>query len=250
MAAAAIIFFAFYGFDAIATAAEEAKNPSRDLAIGIVGSMVVCVIIYMAVAAAAIGAVASPGFANSAEPLALILRDIGQPWAAQDPRRCRRSIALADRHPRFLLRAEPDLLHVSPRRPVAARRWRACRAAATPVRITIFTAIVTSVFAGLIPLNDARRARQCRHAGGVHRGLRGDAGAAPARARRGAQVPHAAAVGHRADRHPRLRSICSISLPDLHPAWFLLWNAVIGLVLYFALRQRAARTSARSAGRA
>ena len=40
MAAAAIIFFAFYGFDAIATAAEEAKNPSRDLAIGIVGSMV------------------------------------------------------------------------------------------------------------------------------------------------------------------------------------------------------------------
>ena len=40
MAAAAIIFFAFYGFDAIATAAEEAKNPDRDLAIGIVGSMV------------------------------------------------------------------------------------------------------------------------------------------------------------------------------------------------------------------
>ena len=77
MAAAAIIFFAFYGFDAIATAAEEAKNPSRDLAIGIVGSMVVCVLIYMAVAAAAIGAVAYTGFANSAEPLALILREIG-----------------------------------------------------------------------------------------------------------------------------------------------------------------------------
>ena len=43
MAAAAIIFFAFYGFDAIATAAEEAKNPDRDLAIGIVGSMLLCV---------------------------------------------------------------------------------------------------------------------------------------------------------------------------------------------------------------
>jgi APA family basic amino acid/polyamine antiporter len=37
MGAAAIIFFAFYGFDAISTAAEEAKNPERDLAIGIVG---------------------------------------------------------------------------------------------------------------------------------------------------------------------------------------------------------------------
>src|SRR6185436_12095787 len=43
MAAAAIIFFAFYGFDAIATAAEETKNPDRDLKIGIVGSMFACV---------------------------------------------------------------------------------------------------------------------------------------------------------------------------------------------------------------
>src|SRR5205085_2608365 len=83
MAAAAIIFFAFYGFDAIATAAEEAKNPGRDLAIGIVGSMLVCVLIYMVVAAAAIGALAYTGFANSPEPLALILREIGQPWAAR-----------------------------------------------------------------------------------------------------------------------------------------------------------------------
>ena len=56
MAAAAIIFFAFYGFDAIATAAEETKNPDRDLKIGIVGSMVACVAIYILVAIAAVGA--------------------------------------------------------------------------------------------------------------------------------------------------------------------------------------------------
>ncbi|MGY4398098.1 amino acid transporter [Sphingomonas sp. UYAg733] len=48
MAVAAIIFFAFYGFDAIATAAEETKNPARDLPIGIVGSMVICTIIAAA----------------------------------------------------------------------------------------------------------------------------------------------------------------------------------------------------------
>src|SRR6478735_7071804 len=72
MAAAAIIFFAFYGFDAIATAAEEAKNPSRDLAIGIVGSMAVCVVIYMVIAAVSVGAVVYSGFASSPEPLALI----------------------------------------------------------------------------------------------------------------------------------------------------------------------------------
>ena len=72
MAAAAIIFFAFYGFDAIATAAEEAKNPDRDLKIGIVGSMIACVLIYIAVAVAAVGAISYSRFANSPEPLALI----------------------------------------------------------------------------------------------------------------------------------------------------------------------------------
>ena len=82
MAAAAIIFFAFYGFDAIATAAEETKNPDRDLKIGIVGSMVVCVLIYIAVAVAAVGAISYSKFANSPEPLALILRDLGSPKAA------------------------------------------------------------------------------------------------------------------------------------------------------------------------
>ena len=115
MAAAAIIFFAFYGFDAIATAAEETKNPDRDLAIGIVGSMILCVLIYMAVAAAAIGALAYTRFANSPEPLALILREIGQGWAAKILG-VSAVIALADGHSRLLLRAEPDLLRHGARR--------------------------------------------------------------------------------------------------------------------------------------
>jgi APA family basic amino acid/polyamine antiporter len=150
MAAAAIIFFAFYGFDAIATAAEEAKNPSRDLAIGIVGSMVVCVAIYMAVAAAAIGAMAYTGFAGSAEPLALILREIGQPWAAQllgaSAVIALPTVILAFFYGQsriFFTIARDGLLPASLAR-VSGR--------GTPVRITIFTAIVTSVFAGLIPL--------------------------------------------------------------------------------------------------
>ena len=150
MAAAAIIFFAFYGFDAIATAAEEAKNPGRDLSIGIVGSMVVCVVIYMAVAAAAIGAVAYTGFANSAEPLALILRDIGRPWAARvlgiSAVVALPTVILAFFYGQsriFFTVARDGLLPPSLAR--VSRRG-------TPVRITIFTAVVTSVFAGLIPL--------------------------------------------------------------------------------------------------
>lgn len=82
MAAAAIVFFAFYGFDAVATSAEEAKQPKRDLTIGIIGSMLVCTVIYMGVAIAAVGALPFRQLADSSEPLALVLRTLDQPIAA------------------------------------------------------------------------------------------------------------------------------------------------------------------------
>lgn len=82
MAAAAIVFFAFYGFDAVATSAEEAKNPSRDLTIGIMGSMAVCTIIYILVAISAVGAIHYSELGNSPEPLALVLRSLGYPLAS------------------------------------------------------------------------------------------------------------------------------------------------------------------------
>jgi APA family basic amino acid/polyamine antiporter len=75
--AAAIIFFAFYGFDTISTAAEETKNPARDLKIGIVGSMIACTIIYMVVAAAAVGAVPVAEFAKDAAPLVFVMNKLG-----------------------------------------------------------------------------------------------------------------------------------------------------------------------------
>ena len=82
MGAAAIIFFAFYGFDAISTAAEEAKNPKRDLTIAIVGSMILCTLIYMVVAACALGASPYDVFSKSPEPLAFVLKQLHQPIAA------------------------------------------------------------------------------------------------------------------------------------------------------------------------
>jgi APA family basic amino acid/polyamine antiporter len=150
MAAAAIIFFAFYGFDAIATAAEEAKNPGRDLAIGIVGSMVVCVAIYMAVAAAAIGAVAYTGFADSPEPLALILREIGQPLAAKIL-----AVSAVVALPTVILAffyGQSRIFFTIARDGLLPNSLARVSSRGTPVRITIFTAIVTSIFAGLIPL--------------------------------------------------------------------------------------------------
>ena len=83
MAAAAIVFFAFYGFDAVATSAEEARNPGRDLTIGIIGSMVVCTLIYILVAVSAVGAVSHTSVGSSAEPLAHVMRTLEHPLAAK-----------------------------------------------------------------------------------------------------------------------------------------------------------------------
>ncbi|MDB5694314.1 MAG: amino acid permease [Alphaproteobacteria bacterium] len=152
MAAAAIIFFAFYGFDAIATAAEETKNPGRDLSIGIVGSMVACVLIYMAVAGTAVGALAYGRFANSPEPLALILREIGRPWVA-------RYLALSAviALPTVILAffyGQSRIFFVMARDRLLPPGLARVSARGTPVRITLFTAVIVGVLAGLIPLSE------------------------------------------------------------------------------------------------
>jgi basic amino acid/polyamine antiporter, APA family len=150
MAAAAIIFFAFYGFDAIATAAEEAKNPDRDLAIGIVGSMVLCVLIYMAVAAVAIGAISYTKFADSPEPLALILRDIGQGWAAKVL-----GVSAVIALPTVILAffyGQSRIFFTVARDGLLPESLARVSSRGTPVRITIFTAVIVSIIAGLVPL--------------------------------------------------------------------------------------------------
>jgi APA family basic amino acid/polyamine antiporter len=83
LAAAALVFFAFYGFDAVSTAAEETRKPSRDLTIGIIGSMVLCTAIYMAVAASALGASYFGDFSKTGAPLVYILTSLNHGTAAQ-----------------------------------------------------------------------------------------------------------------------------------------------------------------------
>ena len=77
MAAAALIFFAYVGFDAVATAAEETRNPNRNVPIGILGSLAVCTVLYVLVAAAAIGSTPYQQLVGNTEPLAYILRHLG-----------------------------------------------------------------------------------------------------------------------------------------------------------------------------
>jgi APA family basic amino acid/polyamine antiporter len=101
MAAGAVVFFAYIGFDAVSTTAEEAKNPSRDLPIGIIASLVVCTVLYIVVAGILSGIMPvthyrtleaglpgipivplaeSTAFLNA--PVAYALHVINQDWAA------------------------------------------------------------------------------------------------------------------------------------------------------------------------
>ena len=241
MAAAAIIFFAFYGFDAIATAAEEAKNPSRDLAIGIIGSMVLCVLIYMAVAAAAIGAEPYQRFATGADPLAQILRDIGQPVAAKILA-LSASIGLPTvilaffyGQSRIFLAMSRDGLF-----PVGLARLSGRR---NPVRITLFTAVVVGILAGLVPLNDLVALANA----GTLTAFIAVCAAMLAMRRRDPEAK-------RTFRTPLPWVTGAIgilgcaylfySLPTYTQEWFLIWNGV-GLVLYFLF---AANNASRTRG--
>ncbi|WP_420478750.1 amino acid permease [Brevundimonas sp. FT23028] len=152
MAAAAIIFFAFYGFDAISTAAEETKRPERDLAIGIVGSMVVCTALYLIVAAAAIGARPVASFAESPEPLALILREMGQGTAAQWIA-ASAVIALPTVLLAFLFGQSRIFLGMA-RDGLLPRRLAKVSTRGVPAVVTIFTAIVVALLAGVMRLDE------------------------------------------------------------------------------------------------
>jgi APA family basic amino acid/polyamine antiporter len=74
---AAIVFFAYIGFDAISTAAEETKNPQRNLPIGILGGLGICTVIYIVVGAVLTGMVPYTQFAGVADPLARALQLAG-----------------------------------------------------------------------------------------------------------------------------------------------------------------------------
>ncbi len=79
---ASLIFFAYIGFDAISTAAEECKNPGRDMPRGIIGSLVICTILYIGSALVLTGMIPFRMLEGVADPLAAALHYVNQDWAA------------------------------------------------------------------------------------------------------------------------------------------------------------------------
>lgn len=80
LAGAAIVFFAYIGFDSVSTHAEEARNPSRDVPIGILTSLILCTILYIAVSAVLTGMVPYNRI-NIDAPVSDAFRQAGLPWA-------------------------------------------------------------------------------------------------------------------------------------------------------------------------
>jgi len=78
---AAIIFFSYIGFDAVSTASEEAKNPQRDIPIGIIASLIICTVLYVAIALVLTGLIPWDQL-NVPDPLAVALQYIHADWAA------------------------------------------------------------------------------------------------------------------------------------------------------------------------
>ena len=78
---AAIIFFSYIGFDAVSTASEEAKNPQKDIPFGIIASLIICTVLYVAIALVLTGLIPWDKL-NVPDPLAVALQYIHADWAA------------------------------------------------------------------------------------------------------------------------------------------------------------------------
>ncbi|WP_184729379.1 amino acid permease [Saccharopolyspora phatthalungensis] len=81
LTAAAVVFFAYTGFEALANLGEETKRPKRDLPVGLLGSLIVCTLLYVAVAVV-LSAMVDYRQIDEGAPLAAAFQAVGQPWVA------------------------------------------------------------------------------------------------------------------------------------------------------------------------
>jgi basic amino acid/polyamine antiporter, APA family len=154
LGAAASIFFAYVGFDAVSTAAEETENPQRNVPLGLIGSLVICTAFYLLVAYAATGAVgAQPGgeLSQSKEPLAFVLRHLGWPgvgnWVAAAAIVALPSVVL------MMMFGQTRILFTMARDGLMPARFaRIHPRFHTPHVVTVTTGVVVSLFSAIFPV--------------------------------------------------------------------------------------------------
>jgi APA family basic amino acid/polyamine antiporter len=153
--AAAVVFFAYIGFDAVSTTAEEAKNPSRDLPIGIISSLVICTLLYLLVAGILSGIIpvvqykADAQFINA--PVGYALAVIHMDWAAGLV--SAGAVAGITSVLLVMLLSQPRIFFAMSRDnllpPGVSKVHPKFR---TPYITTIITGVVVSIFAGFTPI--------------------------------------------------------------------------------------------------
>ncbi|MBP7864484.1 MAG: amino acid permease [Acidobacteria bacterium] len=152
MTSAAIVFLAYVGFDAVSTTAEEAVNPRRDMPIGIIGSLVVTTLLYMATSAVMTGVVHYPEL-GVADPLNKVLDVLKMPWVQGLV--SVGAIAGITSVLLVLLMGQPRILFAMSRDGLLPRAWsNVHRKYRTPHVTTLVTALVVAVGAGLLPIED------------------------------------------------------------------------------------------------
>lgn len=155
MSGAAVVFFAYIGFDAVSTTAEEAKNPSRDLPIGIIASLIICTVLYIVVAAILSGIVpvveykADAQFINA--PVGYALALINQGWAAGLV--SAGAVAGITSVLLVLLMSQPRIFFAMSRdQLLPAGVSKVHPRFGTPYITTMITCVIVAIAAGLIPL--------------------------------------------------------------------------------------------------
>jgi APA family basic amino acid/polyamine antiporter len=156
MTGAAVVFFAYIGFDAVSTTAEEAKNPSRDLPIGIIASLVICTLLYLIVAGILTGIVpvvqykADQQFLNA--PVGYALAVINKDWAAGLV--SAGAVAGITSVLLVMLMSQPRIFFAMSRDQLLPAgvskvhpRFR------TPYITTIITCVIVAAVAGFVPIN-------------------------------------------------------------------------------------------------
>jgi len=150
-AGAAVIFFAYIGFDSVSTHAEEAKNPQRDVPIGIIASLVLCTLLYIAVTGIITGMVPFDKISVEA-PLSNAFAQVGLPWAqflisvGAVAGITSVLLVLMLSQPRVLLAMARDGLVPKSFFGAVHEKFR------TPYKSTILTGITVATMAALIPL--------------------------------------------------------------------------------------------------
>ncbi|MGZ6641775.1 MAG: amino acid permease [Solirubrobacteraceae bacterium] len=151
--AAALIFFAYIGFDAISTSGEEAEKPDRDLPIAIIGSLLICTLLYILVAVVAVGLAPASKLAGSDAPLSDAIKiGAGYSWAG-DLLSLGALIAITS-VTLTILYGQTRIMFAMSRDGLVPRGVGKLSQRRTPARITMIFGALVAVLAAFVPLSE------------------------------------------------------------------------------------------------